>query len=270
MERVLYTDTCDCNELKERILRCLQIPASLTDKPEIRFPRVISDNTEVWSDTSSYSEASTVSGGRMRIRKLFFFSEEDILCTGVLYEHADAPFKHCTVYVSDDSTKEMKQNHSDIEKLLEQGAVLVFDPRGIGAAASRAVYPNEQTTGMGIFFNNYYKLNSETQQMGISLYAMRVYDVLRAYDLMTGFFRFESITFAGRNYGAVDILTAAAIADTEAENIRTIVFGKTISFEELVRTEYYHIDPRNNIHGILQYYDVPLLKKVLGTVEIAD
>jgi len=264
----IYTDTDSRSVLKDRILKLLKLPNDITSRDEIRFPRVNRDQTEVWCDVSSNNADS--SKYPVRIRKLFFFSEEDILCTGVLFERSENPSRHCTIYVSNNSTMELEQNHADIEKLLEQGAVLVFDPRGIGAAASRPVYLDESATGMGITFNNYYKLNSDAQQMGTSLYAMRVYDILRAYDLMTGYFAFENITLAGRDYGAVDILTAAALSEDSAEPVRTIVFGTTISFEELVRTEYYRIDPRNNIYGILQYYDVPLLKKVLGTTEITD
>ena len=261
----LYKDTNDRLVLKSRILKALNLPQDIANRPEIRFPRVNFDQTEEWSGSSfGRDEQDTY---RVRIRKLFFFSEEDILCTGVLFDHADAPSKHCTIYVSNNSTNEMEQNHADIEHLLKEGSVLVFDPRGIGAAASRPVRPDEYKTAMGTTFNNYYKLNSDAQQMGTSLYAMRVYDILRAYDLMTGYFAFETVTFAGRDYGAVDILTAAALIDVSNVPIPTVTFGETISFEVLVRTEYYRIDPRNNIHGLLQYFDVPLLKKVLGTVE---
>lgn len=261
----LYKDTDDRFVLKDRILQALQLPQDITNRPVIRFPRVNFDQTEEWLDTLSENEETTKY--LVRIRKLFFFSEEDILCTGVLFERTDKPSKHCSIYVSNESTQEMEQNHSDIERLLKEGAVLVFDPRGIGAASSRLVYLGEATTAMGTTFNNYYKLNSDAQQMGTSLYAMRVYDILRAHNLMTGYFAFETITFAGRDYGAVDILTAAALTDVSNGPVPTVTFGETISFENLIRTEYYKIDPRNNIHGLLQYFDVPLLKKVLGTKE---
>lgn len=265
LEQIHFTDTTDKKLLGERVKNVLRIPAAVTNRTEIRFPRIISDETELWCEDS----AAKKTGPReqsIRIRKFFFFTEEDILCTGVLLEHTDVPNTHCTIYVSDNSTEEMEKYKKDIQTLLKDGAVFVFDPRGTGASKARKVYPTIATTHMGITFNNYYKLNCDAQMMGTSLYAFRVYDILRAYDLMTGYLDFVEVDLAGRNYGAVDILTAAVLL----EDTQTTVFGSTISFEEIVRTEYYHIDPRNNIHGLLQAYDVPLLKRVLGTTEILD
>ncbi len=264
LTQIRYADTSDKQELRKRVERLLQIPASLTDRPEIKYPRIISDFTEDWSDMENCSgDASTK---RIRIRKIFFFSEEDIICTGVLYDNAETPSTHCTVYVSNDSTSEMEEHQADIHKLLEKGAVFVFDPRGTGSAASRTVYPAVHTTSMGTVFDNYYKLNCDAQMLGTSLYALRVYDILRAWDLMTGFFTYTAITLAGRDFGAVDILTAAVLLD----DVDTIVFGETISFEALVNTQYYSIYPRNNIHGLLAEYDVPLLKNVLHTITYTD
>ena len=242
LDKVRYTETDDIDELRSRVLEVLNLPQPIKDRGEVSYPRVQSD---------------TVIEG-IRVRKMFFFTEQDIICTGVLLSNAGEEPTHCTVYVTDNSTEEIFANRADIEKLLERGAVFVFDPRGTGAVKCRPISQGEVVIKYGPIFGDYYKLNCDAVMLGTSLYALRVFDILRARDLMAGYFKFESVSFAGRDHGASDALTAAVVLKSKA-----VVFGDIYCYEDVVRTKYHASTARHFVHGMLRKYDIPLLAKVL-------
>nr|MBQ4319857.1 hypothetical protein [Clostridia bacterium] len=243
MDEIKYTNTKSPVELKKRVIESLSLPISLENRPEIKYPRVISD--------------MTVDG--IRVRKMFFFTDTDIICSGTLLSEPDYDGTHCTVYVSDNSTTDVFANRADIERLLLEGAVFVFDPRGTGSVAFGPM--TEAQTKHGIMHSATYKLNCDAMMLGTSLAAYRIYDTLCAYDLMKGYFGFTDVTLAGRESGALYILDAAVILNVR----KTSVFGEVFSFEKMVREEYHPIDPRYFIHGVLKFYDTPLLMEMLGT-----
>ena len=244
-EKEKYTD-CDLPELKDRVLDLLQLPALTKTRPQIKYPRIIFDQTD----------------GNQRTRRLFFFTEKDIICTATLIENLTLNNGVCTVYVSDDTTREVAKNKADIEKLLDKGAVLLFDVRGSGSVPLRE-YNYSHGTSVGMFINTFYIHNCYAKMFKTSMYAYRTFDVVRATDLLKDFFGFTTVNICGKDFANLYTLTASVITGDKA-----IVSGELPRISEVFDKTYYHITPNVDIHGILKHYDVPLLVKTLNPEEL--
>ena len=92
--------------------------------------------------------------------------------------------------------------------------------------------------------------------LGTSIAALRTYDCLRAYDLMTAYYK--NISFAGVSTCALYALAAASVAETTSE-----VFDEPISYESLATDPEYQRNDREEVFGILEYFDIPLLAEKL-------
>lgn len=240
-EKEKYTD-CDLPELKERVLDLLQLPALKTQREKVKYPRIVFDQTD----------------GNQRTRRIFFFTEKDIICTATLIENLSLNNGVCTVYVSDDTTLEVEKNKADIEQLLEKGAVLLFDVRGSGSVSYRD-YNYSHATSLGMFINTFYVHNCYAKMLKNSMYAYRVFDVVRATDLLRDYFGFATVNICGKDFANLYTLTASVITGD-----KVMVSGELPKIAEVFDTTYYHITPNIDIHGILKYYDVPLLVKNLN------
>jgi dienelactone hydrolase len=244
-EKEKYTD-CDITELKERVKTVLGLPALTEKRPQIKYPRVVFDQTD----------------GNQRTRRIFFFTENDIICTATLIENLSINNGSCTVYVSDNTTLEVENNKADIEKLLDTGAVLLFDVRGSGSVPFRD-YNYSHGTSLGMFINTYYIHNCYAKMFKTSMYAYRVFDIVRATDLLRDYFGYNTINICGKDFSNLYTLSASVITGDKA-----IVSGELPKISEVFDKAYYHITPNVDIHGILKYYDVPLLVKNLNPIKL--
>ncbi len=234
---------CDRSTLKDRVLKTLNYPKLFEDRPEIKFPRVITDQTQ----------------DNQRTRRLFFFTEQDVICTAILIENLNVKNDVCTIFVSANSTSEVEKNRDKIEKLLERGAVLILDTRGSGGVKLRE-YNYVMENKYGRFIDTTFIHNSYAHMLGTSLYAMKTFDVVRAYDLLKSYFGFKDIAFAGNDFENLYTLSASAITDCNS-----IAFGKMVDFEDILVNPHYQISPIRDVFGILKNYDFKLLLKVLNT-----
>ncbi len=108
--------------------------------------------------------------------RIFFFSEPDIIVTGVLYQPAST-VKQATLLLIPDGTEGQAPYAGRIRELLAAGhAVLVFDPRGTGAVRMRQRNWNEGLT----FRSTEFRVASDHFLLGTSIAAQRTCDVLRA------------------------------------------------------------------------------------------
>lgn len=240
LESNRYSD-CKRAELKKRIIKTLNIPESLTNRSEIKYPRVISDKTE----------------NGLRMRKIWFFSvgEEDfmgkrIAVAGVLIEPENA--KKCVILVADEACVDDMID----ENVTKGNAVFVFYARGLGAIKSLDAGGMDRPSVFGKLANPEYRRNSDAQMLGTSDAALRVYDCVRAFDFIKQ--SYAEITFAGRGREAVYALMAAAITDEKAS-----VCDLPPSFESIVKTKKYVKTYEMNITGVLKEFDIPLLEKLL-------
>ncbi|MCL2517890.1 MAG: alpha/beta hydrolase family protein [Oscillospiraceae bacterium] len=240
-----YSPPQNKSQLKDRITELLNFPQDINVREKIIYPRVLTNGTYedvTWQHT-------------------FFFSETGICVAGLMITAADSPKYHCTVFVGDDSTGNVQKYSEQITKLLEKGSVFVFDPRGTGAVKYRSaeglVYKNKY----GILFGSEFKFNCDATMLKTSLTALRVYDVLRAFDYVKDTAGFAEVSLAGADNGILYTLFAGALL-AGAEQIYS--FGKMQNYEDIVRTEFYNITPNILIHGVLKYIDISVIGEILN------
>jgi hypothetical protein len=117
------------------------------------------------------------------VEKLFFFSEPDVVVTGVLsHPRTAAPATGTEVLLLERGTAAIPEERSRLEAILRQGRrVLVFDVRGTGGVESRPI------NGLGAreAYAPEFRLACDAMMAGTSTLGLRVLDVLRAYDYLS-------------------------------------------------------------------------------------
>jgi len=231
-----YRD-CDRQTLRENVLRVLMFPQDIGNRPPIRYPRFISDGTN----------------DGVRMRKLWFFSEGEtnfrgprIAVAGVLYEPEDA--KGCEIVVDPDTDVS-----ETVERRLSEGyAVLLFSPRGIGPVRSLDAPGIRSPSIRGELLSPAYRRSCDAIMCGTSTTALRVYDCLRAYDLMRE--TYADIRFTGVGASCVTALLAALLTGTHGTAV-----DPPEPYEALVRDRDYIMRDVPDIPGMLTAFDLPLL-----------
>ena len=232
MEKHKYASAADPREIKSRIEALLRLPAL---KAPI-YPRFTAVRQE---------------GGK-RYQNLFFFSEEDILVNGVFIDMPERPGDCCTLLLMDNGTDDIPLRKTLVEKLLKKGDVLVFDPRAVGASKSRYL----TRSGYSCMFGTEHKLNGTANMMGSSLLGMRIFDVLRAVELLKEVKSGRKIALAGYGLGVLYGVFAMALSD----EIRDVYLENGLpSFESLVRNKNYDYHPVYDLFGILRHADIPMI-----------
>lgn len=199
----------------------------------------------------------------LELSKIFFKSEQDIIVTAILMRNPNIQRKSKAIVVLlNNGTHEIQDNIEKLRSLnSEYGLLMIFDPRGCGAVRSRAVN-DSQDIGEGYYdyFGTEFKLSYDSLMLGNSLFGMRVFDVIRAYDFISE--NFENMTpgLYGEGIGAYYALYAA-MAEPGFEIIHLQDLGP--SFYEKATTRNYDIDHRLNIHGIIGECDIPHVKLAL-------
>jgi dienelactone hydrolase len=218
--------------MRDAIAEVLDIDCSLRSRPI--YPRII------WEDRSE----------GYRCEKTFFFSEPDIVVTGVMmHPHGEA--LQTDIVLFEHGTADIPGQSERLESLLEANhRVFVFDVRGIGAVQVRPVNRTQEP------HRTEYKLGCDAMMMKRSTLGMRVFDVLRCYDYLRTRRDVQKIGIIGVDSGAFFAYFATAleegIADATFENL-------LFSYRDLVSTTYYNSELYSlkvAAWGILRRFDI--------------
>jgi hypothetical protein len=189
------------------------------------------------------------------VEKVFFFSEPDVVVTGVLTHPRGAAEPNGTeVLLLERGTTAIPEERGRIEALLRRGRrVFVFDPRGIGAVESRPIRPaGPRDPGTPEF-----RLGCDAMMAGISTLGLRVLDVLRAFDYLAGRFQHHPINLSGVGAGAIFAYLAAVLEPGWAEvTLEQMLY----SYRSVVETRYYEarrFTLKCMAWGFLTHFDLP-------------
>ena len=217
----------DREEIREKLLEVLNLPSE--DKP--LYPRVIEEGT---FNNTGY-------------KKIFMFPEKDIATAGVYIDGKDK--KRCTLLLLDEGTDGIQKDFDLIRRFLDEGDVYVFDPRGIGSVRCRDINPYR-------FYDYYgteYKLNFDSMMLGTSLTALRVFDILRAFEYIRDIKPDVHLAIGGKGISAIYALFAGVIdRDIEEVYLEDLLY----SYEDIISSKYYRYDPRLEVYGIARYFDI--------------
>jgi len=184
--------------------------------------------------------------------KIFFFSEPNIVVTGVMIHPKEgAPTVQTDLVLLENGTNDIPNERERLEKLLAQNhRLFVFDVRGVGGVEVRPVNRGGQPHGTE------YKLGSDAMMLGISTLGLRVFDVLRGYDYLRMRDDVERIGLYGVGSGAI----FAYFAATLKEGFDDLTFVDMLySYRHLTETRYYNRDIYNLkviAWGILRHFDL--------------
>jgi hypothetical protein len=192
--------------------------------------------------------------------KLFFFSEPDVVVTGVLtHPGGEAPIVGTEVLLLERGTAAIPDERSRIEALLAQGQrVFVFDPRGIGAVESRPINA-AGAHGAQDTHATEHRLGCDAMMAGISPLGLRVLDVLRAFDYLAARPDLAGGPISIHGVGAAAIfayLAAVLEPGWAAVTLEEMLF----SYQALVETRYYdsrRFNLKTTAWGFLSHFDLP-------------
>jgi dienelactone hydrolase len=217
----------DREEIREKLLEVLNLPSE--DKP--LYPRVIEEGT--FNNT--------------RYKKIFMFPEKDIATAGIYIDGKDK--KRCTLLLLDEGTDGIQKDFDLIRRFLDEGDVFVFDPRGIGSVRCRDINPH----GFYDYYGTEYKLNFDSMMLGTSLTALRVFDILRAFEYIRDIKPDMHLAIGGKGISAIYALFAGVIdRDIEEVYLEDLLY----SYEDIISSKYYRYDPRLEVYGIARYFDI--------------
>jgi hypothetical protein len=212
----------------------------------------------------------------VRWEKVFFYSESELVVTGILAIALEPPSSTVpTVVLPDRGTDEFDEYRERTAELArERGMAMVFDPRGVGAVRARDV--NTPQSNGGEYFDWHgteYKLGSDALMLGTSLFGMRVFDVCRAREYLSHRIADANALSAdadgfgleGTGLGSLHALYAAA-ADPQFRSIR--IADLPYSFHDVATNREFEIDPRLRVHGLVGTCDVPQLLPALENREL--
>ncbi len=190
-------------------------------------------------------------------RDIFFFTEPDITVAGTHVSIAGREVSRCWVLLLEDGSAAIHRQNDLVNRLLQDGDVFAFDPRGHGAVQARAV------NGRPFYemFGTEYKLASDAMMLGLSLAGLRVFDVVAAARVVRELGLASSAGMAGVGFTALYALFAAALADSVD---RVYLENMVDSLDGLARARAYRYDPRYHLYGILRHVDLPDIVSMLS------
>jgi cephalosporin-C deacetylase-like acetyl esterase len=182
--------------------------------------------------------------------KIFFFSEADVVVTGVMiHPHGEAVQTDLVLF--ENGTDEMANQAERLHDLLAaQHRLFVLDVRGTGAVHTRPVTPH------GHPHDTEYKLGCDALMLKRSTLGMRVLDVLRGYDYLRTRADGMPVGLIGVDSGAFYGYFAAALE----EGLAPLVFENLLaSYHELASSLLYD-DHRYTLKvmawGLLRRFDL--------------
>jgi cephalosporin-C deacetylase-like acetyl esterase len=211
-------------------------------KPEgPKYPRII--------------QKDEVEDGIIR-EKVFFWSEKGIIVSGLLAYSADNS-KEPVLLLLEHGTSQVEEAWETIIALVAEGRwVFLFDPRGVGAVATRSITPHGITTwGTEAFhfFETDYRLQCDAQMLGTSIIGMQVADVLRGIEYLIERSHKERVVLAGRGRGALLAALAGALAPVSQLRLSPL----PPSFERIIRKRLYRPERVPIMLGPLNSWDLP-------------
>ena len=197
--------------------------------------------------------------------KIFFRSESDIVTTGIVVRWKDAESVESTLeptlVLLERGTDRFDEYEADIDDLAREcGAVLVFDPRGVGAVRSRDV--NTPLANGGEYYDYHgteYKLASDALMLGTSLVGLRTFDVLHAVGYLRDRFDTDTVSVVGEGSAVFPVLYAA-VAD---ETVSAVTVDDVRTFRDRATTEEITVDHGLTAFDVAHNFDVPDLRAVL-------
>lgn len=185
-----------------------------------------------------------------RGEQIFFFSEADIVVTGLLL-HPTGTAVQTDLVLLDNGTHDLANHQERIQALLAANhRLFVFDVRGVGAVQSRLV------TAHAPPHDHEYKLGCDAMMLKRSTLGLRVFDLLRGYDYLRSRADVDQIGLVGVGSGAIFGYFAAALEAGFAD----LTFEQLLfSYQDLTQTRFYDRQ-RYNLKvmawGILQHFDL--------------
>lgn len=167
-----------------------------------------------------------------------------------------------TVLALDEGTDALTSRRTDIVNYVNQhGRVLMFDPRGTGAAKQRPINARPE----GNVYDTTYKLNYDAMMLGDSLFAMRAFDALRALEYAHRIAPEVSVAVEGVN--GLALLAAAALDG----RVRSGRFKRLVrSFEEIATDRFFKASHVLEVFGLLDLPDVPELLALLPDAQVEE
>jgi dienelactone hydrolase len=186
------------------------------------------------------------------VEKIFYFTEEDILNTGLLLSpHGGTGGRNSIIFLTPDGTDQIEEYIDMILPLVENGTVLLFlDPRGIGGNKVRRI----NRFGLRDYYGTLYKLTLDLLMMERSLLGDRIFDVLAASNLLTDIFDTHHPLITGFGYGALLSYLASALLPRSPGAVCT---GLPLSFSGMAETRENYFDYRYFLYGVLKTWDLP-------------
>ena len=231
----------DTDQIRKTITDVLGIPEG---RNQTIYPRIVAENV--------------VDG--YRTEEIFFFSEPDIVVTGVfIHPPEGTAVEETDLVLFENGTNDNPDKREWLEARLASGRQLfVFDPRGIGGVQVRPFNRGGNPHGSG------YKLGSDAIMLGISTMGLRVFDVLRAYDYLRTRSDVDRIGLYGIGKSAFYAYFAGALED----GFTSLEFEDLLySYRNLTDTRYYDQE-RYNLQvmawGILRNFDLVDLMPCFG------
>lgn len=226
-------DRCDTDQIRETIGETLGVPQHRGNKI---YPRILAEDVIDGYPTE----------------QIFFFSEPNIVVTGVLIKPLEGTAVDQTdLVLFENGTNDIPDKREWLEGRLASGRQLfVFDPRGIGGVQVRGFNRGGQP------HDGEFKLGSDAMMLGISTMGLRVFDVLRGYDYLRTRDDVGRIGLYGIDKGAFYGYFAGALEDGFA----SLEFEDLLySYRNLTDTRYYD-QARYNLQvmawGILRQFDL--------------
>lgn len=130
------------------------------------------------------------------------------------------------------------------------GRTLLFDPRGVGAAAQRPINGRP----VDDLYGTLYKLNYDAMMLGDSLFAMQVFDCVRVLEYAHRIS--PSVSIEGERVAGLRLLAAAVIDGNVNGGHLT---GLPRSYEELLTDRFFVPDYTLEVFGLTDLPDVPVM-----------
>jgi cephalosporin-C deacetylase-like acetyl esterase len=191
------------------------------------------------------------------VEKLFFFSEPDVVVTGVLtHPRGAAPATGTEVLLLERGTAAIPDERARLEAILRQRRrVFVFDVRGTGAVETRPI----NTLGAREAYAPEFRLACDAMMAGTSTLGLRVFDALRAYDYLAA--RQDTagspIGVQGMGTGAILAYLAAALEPGWSE---VTLEEMLLSYRSVIETRLYNrrrFTLNSMAWGFLARFDLP-------------
>lgn len=195
------------------------------------------------------------------LEKIFFFSEPGICVAGlVVHPRGNVPPPRTDLVLLEDGTNSLPAERTRVEALLRRGhRVFLFDPRGVGAVASRPLpggHPHDTE----------WRLGCDAMMLGTSTLGLRVFDVLRglAYLRSRRDVDPNAVALHGVGSGAHWAWYAAAL---DPHGAALTVEGLLYSYRHLAGARYYaahRYGMKNLAYGLLRHHDLADLLPALA------